>query len=163
MTTPTSATATDRRGLSRPRLANIHHVKIPVTDLARSVDWYGRVFGYRTRWEFPDDDGVPQGVGGEVPGLGCMLAFRVNRVAAGGCREFDPVGFGVRDREHIEEWAAHLDALGVRHSPVIEASLGWLLVLDDPDGLQLHLYTWTEHGIDQSHRPGYGRKVPISD
>ncbi|MQA10248.1 MAG: VOC family protein [Pseudonocardiaceae bacterium] len=145
--------------MSHPELAGIHHVKIPVTDLARSVDWYGKVFGYRTTWEFPEADGVVRGVGGEVPGLGCTLAFRVNPKAAEGCRDFDPVSFGVRDREHVEEWAAHLDGLGVPHSPVIEASLGWLLVFDDPDGLQLHLYSWAEHGIDQSHRPGYGRRV----
>ncbi|MPY80779.1 MAG: hypothetical protein GEV04_20525, partial [Actinophytocola sp.] len=107
MTTTPSATATDRRGVSRPQLDNVHHLKIPVTDLSRSVDWYGKVFGYRTRWEFPDEHGVLQGVGGEVPGLGCTLAFRVNPLAAEGCRNFDPISFGVRDREHIEEWAAH--------------------------------------------------------
>ncbi|SFQ71151.1 hypothetical protein SAMN05421810_11426 [Amycolatopsis arida] len=45
------------------------------------------------------------------------------------------------------------------HSAVIEASLGWLLVFADPDGPELHLYTWAEHGLDQSHRPGYGRRV----
>lgn len=44
----------------------------------------------------------------------------------------------------IEAWVAHLDALGIDHSPIIEASLGWLLVFDDPDGLQLHLYTWAD-------------------
>jgi len=162
MTTTSSATATESGGLSRPHLANVHHVKIPVTDLDRAVDWYGKVFGFRTTVEFPDADGVVQGVAGEVPGLGCLLALRVNPRAAEGCRNFDPVGFGARDRAHIEEWAAHLDTLGVRHSPVIEASIGWLLVFDDPDGLEIHLYSWAEHGIDQSHRPGYGRRVASS-
>ena len=59
----------------------------------------------------------------------------------------------------VQEWADHLDELGIRHSPVIEASIGWLLVFDDPDGLQLHIYSFAAHGIDQSHRPGYGRRV----
>jgi len=49
----------------------------------------------------------------------------------------------------------------VRHSPIVEASIGWLLIFDDPDGVTLHLYTWAEHGIAVSDRPGYGR--PIAD
>jgi catechol 2,3-dioxygenase-like lactoylglutathione lyase family enzyme len=146
--------------MSQPRLAGIHHVKIPVTDLARSIDWYGRVFGFQVTWEFADADGVVRGVGGDVPGMEPVgLCFRVNPEAAAGCRDFDPVSFGVDDREHVEEWAAHLDALGIGHSPVIEASIGYLLVFNDPDGLQLHLYSWAAHGIDQSARPGYGRPV----
>ena len=32
--------------MNRPGLAGIHHVKIPVTDLSRSRDWYARVFGF---------------------------------------------------------------------------------------------------------------------
>jgi hypothetical protein len=99
--------------MTRPSLAGIHHVKIPVTDLE----------------------------------------------AAEGCRGFDPVSFAVDDRPDVEAWAAHLDRLDIRHSPVIEASVGWLLVFDDPDGLQLHLYSWAAHGIDQSARPGYGQPV----
>jgi hypothetical protein len=93
----------------------------------------------------------------------CWTWFSAVRVeicaVAAGCRDFDPISFGVHDREHIEQWAAHLDAVGVPHSSVIEASLGWLLVFDDPDGLQLHLYSWAEHGLDHSHRPGYGHRV----
>jgi catechol 2,3-dioxygenase-like lactoylglutathione lyase family enzyme len=143
-----------------PQLAGIHHVKIPVTDLARSRAWYEQVFGLRVTIEFPDADGVVRGLGGEVPGLGdTLLTLRVNPPAAEGCAGFDPVSFGVRDRDHIEEWVTHLDSHGVRHSTVIDASVGWLLVFDDPDGLQLHLYSWSAHGIDQSDRPGYGRAV----
>jgi hypothetical protein len=62
-------------------------------------------------------------------------------------------------RADIVAWAAHLDARDVPHSPVIEASIGWLLVFTDPDSLELHLYSWARHIIDQSHRPGYGRPV----
>jgi catechol 2,3-dioxygenase-like lactoylglutathione lyase family enzyme len=146
--------------MTRPALAGVHHVKIPVTDLARSVDWYARVFGFAPAMEFADADGVVRGVVGEVPGLdGTMLGLRVNPRAAEGCRDFDPVGLAIQDRDACQAWADHLDGLGVEHSPVIEASIGWLLVFADPDGLQLHLYTWAEHGLDHSDRPGYGRRV----
>jgi catechol 2,3-dioxygenase-like lactoylglutathione lyase family enzyme len=143
-----------------PHLAGIHHVKLPVTDLARSRAWYQRVFGFEVAWEFPEADGVVRGVAGSMPGLGDVLVgLRENSQAAAGCRAFDPVSFAVQGRADVESWAAHLDGLGVGHSPVIEASIGWLLVFTDPDGLQLHLYSWERHGVDQSAKPGYGHRI----
>ena len=35
-----------------PQLAGIHHVKLPVTDLARSWEWYQTLLGYRVQIEF---------------------------------------------------------------------------------------------------------------
>lgn len=143
-----------------PELAGIHHVKIPVTDLSRSLDWYRRVFGLKVTLEFPDADGVVRGAAGEMPGLGATLVgFRENPEAARGCQGFDPVGLAVQGRADMEAWAAHLDAQDVPHSPLIEASIGWLLVFHDPDGIELHLYSWAAHGNDHSARPGYGRPV----
>jgi catechol 2,3-dioxygenase-like lactoylglutathione lyase family enzyme len=138
-------------------------VKLPVVDLAEARDWYGRVFGFRTTMEFPDADGVVRGVVGTVPGLGdTLLALRENATAAAGCTDFDPISFGVKDHEGIVAWAARLDDLAIPHSPVIEASEGWLLVFAGPGGVQLHLYTWAHHGIDHSARPGYGRAITES-
>src|SRR5205809_6424464 len=143
-------------------LAGVHHVKIPVTDLARSLRWYRQVFGLRPTIEFPEAHGVVRGFSGEIPGLlPTMVSFRVNPAAAEGCRGFDPVSFAVQGRDDLERWVEHLDGVGVKHSPIVEASIGWLLIFDDPDGLTLHLYTWAAHGIDVSGRPGYGR--PITD
>ena len=143
-----------------PVLSGIHHVKIPVTDLNRSIDWYGRVFGFAVTMEFPEADGVVRGVAGTVPGLSdTQLTLRVNPEAAHGCAGFDPVSFAVDGHADIEAWAAHLDSLGIGHSPVIEASVGWLLVFDDPDGISLHVYSWAGHGIDHSDLAGYGRPV----
>ena len=143
-----------------PLPAGIHHVKIPVTDLARSVAFYSAVLGFTAELEFPDSDGVVRGVAGHVPGLGdTMLALRVNPDAARGCAGFDPVSFAATDQAAVERWAAHLDGLGIAHSPVIEATIGWLLIFDDPDGLQLHVYSWAAHGKDHSGEPRYGRRV----
>jgi catechol 2,3-dioxygenase-like lactoylglutathione lyase family enzyme len=120
----------------------IHHLKIPVIDLARSRAWYQRVFGLQVAWEVPGADGAVRGVVGEVPGLGdVLMALREHTPAALGCRGFDPVSFAVRDPTTLQAWADHLDDLGIRHSPVIEASIGWLLAFNDPDGLDLHLYS----------------------
>ena len=35
-----------------PALAGIHHLKLPVTDLSRSLDWYQSRLGYRVQVEF---------------------------------------------------------------------------------------------------------------
>ena len=145
-------------------LAGVHHVKLPVTDLARSLQWYRQVFGLRPTMAFPDSDGTVRGFSGEIPGLQpTLVAFRVNPAAVEGCRGFDPVSFAVQGREDLERWVEHLDDLGVKHSPVIEASIGWLLIFDDPDGLTLHLYTWGEHGMEVSDRPGYGKAITDPD
>lgn len=40
----------------------ILQVKIPVTDLQRSVNWYRRVFGLRLAWESDEPDVVSLGV-----------------------------------------------------------------------------------------------------
>jgi hypothetical protein len=110
--------------------------------------------------DFPDADATVLGVAGTVPGLGdTQLTLRVNPVAAIGCAGFDPVSFAVDGEADIRAWAAHLDTLGVAHSPVIEASIGWLLVFDDPDGINLHLYSLAGHGVDHSGRAGYGRSA----
>ena len=51
----------------------------------------------------------------------------------------------LRDKADVEAWVEHLDELGVRHSPVIEATIGWILRFHDPDGLELGLYTAAAH------------------
>jgi len=62
----------------------IHHVKLPVSDLARSREWYERVLGHTVEREFPDDDGVIRGVGGRLPGAGVPVALRQDAQAADG-------------------------------------------------------------------------------
>jgi catechol 2,3-dioxygenase-like lactoylglutathione lyase family enzyme len=133
-------------------------VKIPVTDLTRALDWYQRVFDAHVELEFPDEDGVVRGVAMRVPGVdNAWVSLRENPEVARGLQGFDPVMWGVEERADLEAWAEHLDALGISHSPVIDASVGWLLVFSDLDQLEHHLYTRVRHGIDQSHKHGYGR------
>jgi catechol 2,3-dioxygenase-like lactoylglutathione lyase family enzyme len=137
-----------------PDPSGVHHVKIPVTDRVRSLRWYRQVFGLRPTMRFPEADRVVRDFSGEISGLGrTFVAFRVNPAAAGGSRGFDPISVAVDSRDDLQTWVEHLDSLGVNHSPILEASIGWLLIFDDHDGLTLHLYTWAEHGIDVSDRP----------
>lgn len=140
-------------------LRGIFAVKLPVSDLARSRGWYGRVFGFQIEFVFPDDDGVVRGVAGHLPGIASYVALREDRAVAAAVSGFNLLNVAVDDRAAVERWAAHLDEVGVEHSPVIDATVGWMIVLHDPDGIELHIYGVQEHGIDQSGRAGYGQRV----
>lgn len=143
-------------------LTGIVSIKIPVTDLKRSLAWYRQLFGLEVVLEFEDSDGVVRGVGCEAPGLGpTMFALREDPDHARGFAGFAPINFGIADKAAAEAWIERLDEIGIEHSPIIDATRGWIVVFHDPDGLELHLYTEEMHHIDQSSRPGYGRPVRI--
>lgn len=125
--------------------------------------WYERVLGLTVELEFPDPDGVVRGISGHLPGAGATwFALRESPDHAAGVRGFNLVNLAVSDREALEGWSRRLDELGLDHSPIIDATIGWIVVLDDPDGIEIHLYTEQRHVIDQSARPGYGRPAPAS-
>jgi catechol 2,3-dioxygenase-like lactoylglutathione lyase family enzyme len=140
--------------MTHVEFTGIHHVKLPVSNLARSRDWYERVLGYTVDLEFPDDDGVVRGVGGQLPGEGVPVALRENAKAAAGNAGFDPVSFAIADRAAAAAWTAHFDALGVRHSEIRRASSGWVVDVYDPDGLTLRLYSTGDDAEDLTNQPG---------
>ena len=148
--------------MSRPDITGMHHVKFPVSDLATSRAWYERVLGFQPTLEFEDADGVVRGVAGVLPGLGNTgFALRENPESAKGFAGFDPVSFGITDKSSAQAWAAWLDSLGIDHSPIIEATLGWIISFHDPDGIEIRLYSFAIHGHDKSDQPGYGRPIRV--
>jgi catechol 2,3-dioxygenase-like lactoylglutathione lyase family enzyme len=143
-------------------LVGIHHLKLPVSSLSRSLPWYQKVLGFTVELEFPDDDGVVRGVAGSIPGVdGTGFALRENPGAARGFAGFDPIAFGIADEAAAHAWVARLDDLGIEHSPVIEATIGWIVSFHDPDGIELRLYSFARHGNDHSDHPGSGRRPTL--
>lgn len=120
-------------------ITGIHHLKIPVSDLARSRAWYERVFDFRGHVEYPDDEGVVRGVAGEIAGIG--VGIRENPEAAAGTSGFDAICFAIADRAAAEAWVAHLDEVGAEHSPITERPDGWVVGVYDPDGIEIRLYS----------------------
>ncbi len=59
-------------------------------------------------------------------------------------------------RADLDEVIGHLDSLGAAHSPVITATLGWLLSAPDPDGILLSFYTAEQHPAQSVLSPGQG-------
>jgi catechol 2,3-dioxygenase-like lactoylglutathione lyase family enzyme len=123
----------------RAGVIGVHHLKIWVSDLARSRSWYERVLGLEHHLSFEDEDGVIRGMSFTVPGAGFQIALRENLDLARALSGGDPFALEVT-LEGLGDWAAHLDDLGVPHGPIIKASSGHAMGFADPDGVQIRLY-----------------------
>jgi catechol 2,3-dioxygenase-like lactoylglutathione lyase family enzyme len=137
-----------------PRVTGTHHVKVPVSDLARSAEWYERVLGVERRLEFTDDDGTVRGIAYQPLG-DFSLALREDPERARALAGFDPFAALVPTRADLEDLVAHLDRLGVGHGPIVTATIGWLLAVPDPDGIEVRFYTAERH--EPSDGAGAGR------
>ncbi len=128
-----------------PVLAGVHHLKLPVRDLARSRDWYESRLGYQVAMEFVE--------GGELMGYSLLhpnggpgLGLRLDPARAEAAAGFDYFAIGVPDRASIEDLADRLSALGETHAGVHFATIGWILpMLHDPDGHEVRFYTVEHH------------------
>jgi catechol 2,3-dioxygenase-like lactoylglutathione lyase family enzyme len=128
-----------------PALAGIHHLKLPVTDLARSREWYHSRLGYQVQMEFVDQ-GKLMGYGLVHPNGGPELGLRLDPERARAAAGFDYFAIGVPGKEAIDQLAARLTALGEQHAGVHRASIGWILPeLHDPDGHEVRFYTRQHH------------------
>ena len=132
-----------------PQLAGVHHVKLPVTDLARSREWYRTRLGYRVQIQFLEQGRV-MGYVLEHPNGGPPLGLRLDPERARAAAGFDYFAIGVPDKETIEHLAARLTAMGEQHAGVRLATIGWILPhLHDPDGHEIRFYTHQQHtGLD---------------
>jgi catechol 2,3-dioxygenase-like lactoylglutathione lyase family enzyme len=128
-----------------PVLAGIHHLKLPVTDLARSRDWYQSRLGYQVMAEFVEQ-GQLMGYAMAHPNGGPPLALRLDPARARAAAGFDYFSIGVPDKDTIGLLADRLTTLGEAHAGVHWASIGWILpLLHDPDGHEIRFYTHEHH------------------
>lgn len=98
-----------------PILAGVHHLKLPVSDLPRSIDWYRTRLGYTVGVEFTEQ-GVLRGGVLHHPVGGPMLGLRLSPERAAAAAGFDYFSIGVPDRPAIEALARHLESLGESHA-----------------------------------------------
>lgn len=136
-----------------PTFERAQHVALTVRDMRISADWYQRVLGFDVVKEFeaaPDNAGISR----------ILLLHQHSGFLLGLCNHagrsgdsFDPLRTGldhlaldIADRAELETWSAHLDHLGVPHSPVRELGHSSFVSLEDPDGIQIELWlTITPH------------------
>jgi catechol 2,3-dioxygenase-like lactoylglutathione lyase family enzyme len=131
----------------------LHHVRLTVTDLARSRDFYRDVLGFEVAAQSPGDPADPQVradpeqlYGGVVFATNGIL-FGLRPVADPGDRfdservGLDHLSFTVPSRADLEEAARRLAERGVPHGEVRDlAGFGIaILSFSDPDGVHLEL------------------------
>jgi catechol 2,3-dioxygenase-like lactoylglutathione lyase family enzyme len=134
-------------------VAGVHHLKVPVSDLDRSRSWYADVLAVAVEREFRDDDGVVRGVAFERRN-GLTVCLRQDAARARALAGFDPYAVLVPFRRDLDDVLDRLDDLGVAHSPVVTASLGWLVRVPDPDGIELRFYTEERHVRERADGKG---------
>ena len=120
---------------------SIGHVALTVSDLARSVPWYQRLFDAEPVLD--EDTGpfrhVVWAIGSTLVGLhqfpdGRSEGFDEHRVG------LDHVAFGCNDRGELQQWEARLNELGVPHGGIVDAGYGSGLSFRDPDNIALEFF-----------------------
>jgi glyoxylase I family protein len=127
---------------------SIAHVRLTVTDIARSRKFYEDVFGWPVAFEVPDDaddatrealgflfGGVIYQIGDSLVGLRPVATDRFDENRAG----LDHLAFRVASRAELDDAAKHLDGLGIAHEPVKDIGPGYILEFRDPDNIALEL------------------------
>ena len=125
-----------------------HHVRLPVSDVMRSRDWYTEVLGFEPLLVLEEEDRVVGVVVGQPSGptLGLHYAPALARQLDGFC----PVALSVGTADDLKQWCARLDTLGVRHSAPANGHLGWYIGIPDPDGIIVELHTIEQPTADEA-------------
>jgi len=131
---------------------DIHHLRLTVTDLARSREFYTELLGFQVAVESPPpgdpaaDEAFKILFGGIVMIRGNLLMGL--RPMAPASDRFDPdrvgldhLSFGVASRAELDQAAALFDERGVPRGEITTLpSFGIdVLPFEDPDGMQLEL------------------------
>jgi glyoxylase I family protein len=129
---------------------SIAHVRLTVTDIERSRQFYESVFGWPVLLEVPADaddatreqlgflfGGVIYLVGTSFIGLRPVAkdTFHENRCG------LDHLAFQVSTRAELDDAAKHLDDLGIAYEPVKDIGPSYILEFRDPDNIALELTT----------------------
>lgn len=127
---------------------SIAHVRLTVTDIERSRQFYESVFGWPVLLEIPENadestrnqlsflyGGVIYDLGGTLIGLRPVAADRFDEDRVG----LDHIAFRLTTKDELDSAAAHLDELGVAHEPVKDIGPSYILEFRDPDNIALEL------------------------
>lgn len=126
-----------------PAFTTISHIDFSVVDAESSAQWYCTVLGLSALKRVDFDDRIM-----------IVLAHKPTGMVIGlnqhtGTKEthfdernvgLDHVGFGVENREQLDELERRLTEEGVEHSPVADTQTGAALVFRDPDNIQLEFW-----------------------
>ena len=127
---------------------SVAHIRLTVTDIVRSREFYESVFDWPINLEMPKDaddatrerlaflfGGVIYNVGDSRVGLrpGADDTFDEDRTG------LDHLAFRLGSRSELNEAARHLDELGIAHEPIKDIGVMYILEFRDPDNIALEL------------------------
>jgi glyoxylase I family protein len=128
--------------------SSIAHVRLTVTDIERSRQFYEAVFGWPVLLEVPENadeatrkqfgflfGGVIYDLGGTLLGLRPVATDRFDEDRVG----LDHIAFRLGSKAELDTAAAHLDDVGVAHEPVKDIGPSYILEFRDPDNIALEL------------------------
>ena len=128
-----------------PSVKGASHIALTVRDMEASAEWYQRVFGWQVLRRYAAGEAVTPRI---------ILYDTASGFAVGLCQPEDGSGdgfdhrrtgldhfaFKMADNAELKGWIAHLDELGVAHSPIRDAGLGRFVSFEDPDGIQFEMW-----------------------
>jgi glyoxylase I family protein len=127
---------------------SIAHVRLTVTDIERSRQFYESVFGWPVLIELPENadeatrrqldflfGGVIYDLGGTLLGLRPVATDRFDEDRTG----LDHIAFRMASKAELDSAAAHLDELSIGHEPVKDIGPSYILEFRDPDNIALEL------------------------
>jgi glyoxylase I family protein len=128
--------------------SSIAHVRLTVTDIELSRQFYESVFGWQVLIESPEgaDEATREALGflfgGVIYDLGGAL-IGLRPVATDSFHEdrcgLDHLAFRIASKDELDAAAAHLDELGIEHEPVKDIGPSYILEFRDPDNIALEL------------------------
>lgn len=127
---------------------SIAHIRLTVTDIARSREFYESVFNWPINLEMPEDaddatrerfaflfGGVIYNVGDSRVGLRPGADDRFDEDRTG----LDHLAFRLASKSELDDAAAQLDDLGIAHEPIKDIGVMYILEFRDPDNIALEL------------------------
>ena len=127
---------------------SIAHIRLTVTDIERSRQFYEAVFGWTILIEMPEGadeatrhalgflfGGVIYDLGGALVGLRPVASDRFDEDRVG----LDHLAFRLASKDELDAAAAHLDEIGVEREPVKDIGPAYILEFRDPDNIALEL------------------------
>lgn len=126
-----------------PDFTGVSHVGLTVTDLDRSVAWYTDVLGFTLL--MPTDEPGLRRVLLAHPASGLLVGLSQHDAGSGEPFDerrtgLDHLSFAVASRDELLAWEERLREKGATFSPVNDAWYASVLVVRDPDNIQLELF-----------------------
>ena len=121
-------------------LSDVHHVRLPVSDLERSLRWYVEIFGFVKDFPFRHDGEIVGWALRQTPGH-VNLTLIQDAEQALKSAGFPYFSLTVPDEAALRRLAATLDERGIAHAGIAPALAGFkLLDVCDPDGHRIGFY-----------------------